>query len=112
MDHILTGRGTIQFEADFIRCSSSPYQNLVHQYKINKQYKEFSERAEKKLSGFQAKDEIHISLLYGNIDCKDIEELSGRYEKSFPKKVQIAEYQIIELSGPAEEWKILHRQPI
>ncbi len=108
LDTVLSGSESIVPEADFVRCSSSPYQNLVHQYKLNKQFKEISERTENVLPGFQAKDEIHISLMYGFIDCNKLEEKVDELEKSLPQKVLISEYQIIGLADRVEQWKTLY----
>ncbi|CAN5400368.1 hypothetical protein BH23BAC3_BH23BAC3_18630 [soil metagenome] len=112
LDAVLTGSESIELEADFVRCSSSPFQNLVHQYKLNSQFKAISERAENELSGFQAKDEIHISLMYGFIECNKLEKKADELEKRLPQKVRISEYQIIGLADQVEQWKTLYSKSL
>jgi len=112
LDAVLTGSETIEAEADFVRCSSYPFQNLVHQYKLNSQIKEISERAENELSGFQAKKEIHISLMYGYIECNKLEELTDELEKNLPQKVRISQYQIIGLADQVEQWRALYSKAL
>lgn len=112
LDDVLSGSETIEPEADYVRCSSSPFQNLVHQYKLNNQFKEISERTENELAGFQAKDEIHISLMYGFIECNKLKEKAEELEKSLPQKVLISEYQIIGLADQVEQWKTLYSKSL
>lgn len=112
LDSVFEGSKPIELDADFVRCSTSPFQNLVHQYKLNKPFKEISDRAEKSLSGFRAKDEIHISLMYGYIDCDILEKLINDLVDILPKKVRLSEYQIIGLTGQVRQWKTLYKKSV
>lgn len=112
LDPVFVNRAPLELEADFVRCSSSPFQNLVHQYKLNNQFNLISQQTETELPGFQAKDEIHISLMYGYIECERIKELSDKAEKNLPKNVRISEYQIIGLADRVEDWKTLYRKSL
>lgn len=109
LDNILNHK-FLEFDADSIRCSSNPYQNLVHQYQLNKKFQEIGDMVTKKLPGFQLKDEIHISLMYGKVKCEDLEDLIEELEQVLPTKIRVSEYQIIRAEGRVEQWKTLHRQ--
>ena len=100
---------TLRFTSDYIRCSSNPYQNLVHQYRFDGQFRKISETMKSQLPGFEAKKEIHISLMYGYVPCESVGELSDEIGARLPKSTRISELQIIGLADTVSEWKVLHR---
>jgi len=103
---------TIRFISDYIRCSTRPYQNLVHQYKLDSQFRRISQRLKARLPGFEPKEEIHISLMYGYVPCDTAEKKGAELEARLPFSTRISEIQIIGLAEEVADWRILHRHPV
>lgn len=112
LEHILDDVETLRFVSDYIRCSANPFQNLVHQYKLDKQFKKISEGLKNLLPGFEPKEEIHISLMYGYVPCDIAEKQGAELEAQLPLSTRISEIQIIGLAGKVSEWKVLHRHSV
>jgi len=110
LDTILTNTSPIELKPDFMRCSSNPYQNLVHQLKMSPIVKAMGKEAARKLPGFKPKKEIHISLMYGRVGCGEIEEYRDDMQKLLPGKIQVSCHKIIGLSGSVDGWSTLHCQ--
>jgi hypothetical protein len=111
-EHILDDLETLRFISDYIRCSATPYQNLVHQYKLDEQFRKVSKGLKSHLPGFEPKEEIHISLMYGYVPCDIAEKQGTELETRLPLSTRISEIQIIGLAEKVSEWKVLHRHSV
>lgn len=108
LDPVLAGAPPVELTSDFLRCSSNPYQNLVHQLKMSPVVKKLGDEVARLLPGFRPKDEIHISLMYGRVECGEIENHHAEIEKLLPDKIRISGHKIIGLSGSIDDWSTLH----
>ena len=107
---LLANKSPLELTPDFLRCSSNPHQNLVHQLKMSPAVETLGHEAARMLPGFKPKDEIHISLMYGRVECNEIENHHAEIEKLLPGKIQVSGYKIIGLSGSVDDWTTLHYQ--
>lgn len=62
--------------------------------------------------GFIAKEEHHVSLLYGTAECSELEQWIPDLEKKVPGKLSVAEFRIVGLEPEVKNWKTLYSQSI
>jgi hypothetical protein len=110
--HLFSSYDSLSIQTDHIRCSDHPYQNLVHQCNyepvMNRLYADLADRA----PGFIAKEEHHVSLLYGTVECSEIEQWIPDLEKTLPGILSVAEFRIVGLEPEVKNWKTLYSQSI
>lgn len=102
----------VLFPADRIKCCSTPYQNLIHSLNAETVFQVFDPDLEEGLAGFSLKEEFHVSLLYGSVDCADLESETKYLMERLPDPVPFGEGRIIELGKKVQDWKTVQHQQI
>jgi len=102
----------LQLRTDFLRCSSNPFRNLVHQLKINGTYQAAAETFSSAIPDFHPKKELHISLKYGFEDCAELDRAWRKINIQLPQKVVFSSIDIIRLGKSVEEWKSVFSKTI
>jgi len=65
-----------------------------------------------KIPGFEGKNEHHVSLLYGNVECNNLKNIMPELEKHLPGIFTVSEFRIIALNTEVKNWKTLYIQTI
>ncbi|WP_158551388.1 hypothetical protein [Rhodohalobacter sp. SW132] len=103
---------SLELEADFLRCSSNPFRNLVHQLTVSDRYRELAEGLVSEIPDFRPKRELHISLKYGYDHCAELDRVFGESNLQLPDKIRFSAIEMISLGSTVEDWKVLFRKTI
>jgi hypothetical protein len=90
-----------------IECSTSPYQNLIHALKSSKELHQFQSEIMTLIFGYTPKEEYHVSLMYGEIGCNEVESEITNLLKRLPKRVNFSKISVIRLNGQPDDWRTL-----
>lgn len=93
-------------------CWSSPYQNLIHSLGAEVVRKTIEDIFQKAGKGLSLKDEFHVSLLYGGIECTKLKEEMKKLYIKLPDRIHFNEARIIELGERVKDWKTIAKKKI
>lgn len=104
--------GTSKFEeiaadSGSLVCSESPYQNLVLGLKNSASLERLQAEIESFTSKYsrKAKEEYHISLMYGSVMCNKLQRETAELIDRLPDQVRFFRVSAIELYGAPESWR-------
>ena len=91
-------------------CGEPPFQRFSSAAKPSNQLRDLSETYDKLFNGKCGKNTFfHLSLLYGQIPCSEINQTFKQMELNLPLHLCIQNIVITDTSGPVKDWKILHK---
>lgn len=97
---------------DSVTCTESPYQNLIVSLKTSEKLEHLQSRIESAVPGYAPKDEYHISLMYGDISCGDLQDEIKSLPEIFPEKICFSKMSAVQLNGKPGTWRRVWEQYI
>jgi len=108
MDALLSpAKKQLRATHDDVECRVTPYQKLIHVLKGSKELHQFQAGLKTMIHGYLPKEEYHISLLYGKIDCNALNSEISDLSKRLPKQVRFSKISVIELNGQPDTWRTI-----
>lgn len=97
---------------DSLECSTTPYQNLFASLKPSAALNRAQQQLKVLISGYIPKKEYHISLLYGNVPCDEMQGEKERISVILPEKIRFSSLRMIHLNGGPDSWTTLWERSI
>lgn len=91
-----------------ISCGNNPYQKLIHEIPAFESLYQLAEKVQGQIKEADPrKENFHLSLLYGTMDCENFKAEIPRLEQDLPAEVSLSGYKIVELAANVENWRTI-----
>lgn len=97
---------------DSIKCTESPYQNLIISLTPSEKVELLQAQIQELVKGYIPKNEYHISLMYGNLSCVDLEDEITELQDRLPDVIQFSKLRAVQLGRRPVAWNTLWEQYI
>lgn len=106
-------RKTLSFPAGDLSCGTPPWQAFRQNLPPVDAVKILSNCfAEELPAGFTPGSDFHVSLFYGDIECRKIRTRFADFPGQLPNTVPCSHITIINLNGPPGQWKAEWQAPL
>lgn len=92
---------------DALKCTDSPYQNLIASLKPSGDVERLQSRIEELVPGYRPKEEYHISLMYGKVPCTHVQDKLTDIRKRLPEFIHFSKICAVQLNGGPDGWDTL-----
>jgi len=92
---------------DCLKCTESPYQNLIASLEQSTELVQIQEQIASSVPGYSPKEEYHISLLYGHVPCRRLQDEKNRLLENLPKQIHFSRLCMVHLNGGPESWSVM-----
>lgn len=105
---ISSGIKFLRVVPDSVECRDNPYQKLILTIKNKHQFIVAADSIDRDFAGdFGKRDDHHISVLYKNTSCEDLEEERIYLKSYLSKPLLFNKIALVHLKGTPDEWKIV-----
>ena len=112
-DHFSKNLSQLQVDLGDIECRSYPYQKVILTIKDELIFSNYRNRVNQAFGGEYCKEsDFHLSLLYGNQKCEEIDLGRIRSELPITNKLQIESIGVIDLNFTPDKWKIIFERSL
>lgn len=103
----------LQVDLGDVECRTHPYRKVILPIDDNVMFSAFYNNVNQTFGGeFCKEDDFHLSLLYGNHKCEEID--LGKIRRNLPKvkKLYIQKIALVDLNFTPDSWKIIFERSL
>ncbi len=105
---IAAGIKSLNVAPDALECRDNPYQKLIFTIKDEHQFTGAADSIDRVFEGdFGKRDDHHISVLYANTSCENLEEEKIYLKNYLNKPLLFNKIALVHLEGSPNKWKIV-----